>query len=320
MRSPIFPGSKGAYASATTSAGSPTGGDASPRGFISDAIVPAFAFRTRLADQWAIGLDISAPWGLKTDYPSGWAGRYYAQKTQLLTINATPLVSWQPVPGLALGAGLQIEYAQGTLTTAIDTGTLGALNGIPDAVAGRQDSFAHLSGTNWTFGFTLGAMAKLSTDLTAGLSYRSALQHDLNGPLTFTLDSTGIGATIRSLTGIFANTRATAPLTMPDMILFGLRDRLSDNWSGMVELDWTHWSRFRELRVASANSAQPDDLTTTHWHNTLFGSVGFEYRASRLWTFAEVRPTIKVRRPMPHANRASPMLTASGCPPECAIV
>jgi long-chain fatty acid transport protein len=276
----IFPGSKSAYTSATTSAGTPTGGDLTPRGYISGAVVPAFAFRARLTDQWAIGLDVSAPWGLKTDYPAGWAGRYYAEKTQLLTINATPAVSWQPMPGLALGVGVQVEYAQGKLTTAIDTGTLGALNGIPGSLPGGQDSFAQLDGTNWTFGFTLGAMAKLSGDLTAGLSYRSSLQHDLEGPLTFTLDSTGTGAAIRSLTGLFTDTHATVPLTMPDMVSFGLRDRLADDWYGMIELDWTHWSRFRELRISAANPAQPDNVTTTHWHNAMFGSIGFEYHAS----------------------------------------
>jgi len=117
----ILPGSKANYTIATTSAGNPTGGSSKPSGFISDATVPAFGFRQRISDSWAVGLSISAPWGLRTDYPATWAGRYYAQKSSLLTINATPTVSYQVMPGLAFGAGLQIEYAQGTLTSAIDT-------------------------------------------------------------------------------------------------------------------------------------------------------------------------------------------------------
>ena len=127
----ILPGSKANYTTALTSAGTPAGGLTRPSGFISDATVPAFGFRQRLSDDWAIGLSISAPWGLRTVYPTTWAGRYYAQKSALLTVNATPMVSYQVAPGLAVGAGLQIEYAQGTLTSAIDTGTLGALNLIP---------------------------------------------------------------------------------------------------------------------------------------------------------------------------------------------
>jgi len=281
----ILPGSRGSYGAATTSAGNPTGGGLSPSGFISGANVPSFGMRHRLDDRLAFGLDISAPFGLKTDYPATWAGRYYAQKTELLTINATPSLAYQLTPALTLGAGLQVEFAQGTLTSAIDTGTLGAASGIPGSIPGQQDSFARLSGKSWSFGYTLGAIARPIPGLTLGLSYHSALGHDLKGPLTFTLDSAGIGATIRTLTGALSNTRQTTPVAIPDEVLAGARLDLSERWTGMAELDWIDWSRFRELRVIAANAAQPDDVTTTNWHNTLFGSLGVEYRADSAFTF-----------------------------------
>ncbi len=119
--------------------------------------------------------------------------------------------------------------------------------------------------------------------LTIGIAYRSSLQQDLKGPLTFALDSAGVGATIRSLTGLFANTRQTTPITMPDMITSGARADFSDRWSGMAELDWTHWSRARQLVVIAANPAQPTDVTNLNWKDTLFGSLGAEYRASDSW-------------------------------------
>ena len=79
----ILPGSNGTYGSAKTSAGNATGGSLDPRGFISDATVPALAFRQRLSDRWTFGLSITSPWGLRTDYPENWTGRYYALKTEL---------------------------------------------------------------------------------------------------------------------------------------------------------------------------------------------------------------------------------------------
>jgi long-chain fatty acid transport protein len=297
----ISPGSKSAYTTAATSAGNPTGGGAAPRGIISDAIVPALGLRQRLTDRLAIGLSVTAPWGLKSDYPLGWAGRYYGQKTQLLTINATPAVSYQLMPELTLGAGLQVEYAQGTLTSTIDTGTLGALSGIPGAVPGAQDSTARVSGHNWTFGYVAGAMLRPVAGLTLGIAYHSSLQHDLSGPLTFTLDSAGIGAAIRAATGLFANTRQKTPLTMPDMIEFGAREDFSDRWSGMAEIDWTDWSRIREIPIIAANPAQPDDVTTLRWRNALFGSLGVEYRANRTWTFRA--GTAYDQSPVPDATR-----------------
>ncbi|MBV9046244.1 MAG: outer membrane protein transport protein [Alphaproteobacteria bacterium] len=281
----ILPGSKATYTTATTSAGNPTGGSPSDSGFISDALVPAFALRHRLSDRWTMGVNVSAPWGLRTDYPSNWAGRYYADKTELLTINATPSIAYQLTPGIAVGAGLQVEFAQGTLTSVIDTGTLGALNLIPGSIPGGQDSFARLSGHDWAFGYTIGATAKLTDEFTVGLSYRSSLKHTLKGPLTFTLDGAGVGATLRAVTGLFTNTTQSTALTMPDMVLIGARHDFG-NWSLLGELDWTNWSKFRELRVVAANAAQPNDVTTTRWENTIFASLGVEYRASPLWTFS----------------------------------
>ncbi len=281
----IVPGTKANYGSATTSLGTPAGGIANPKNFISDALVPAFALRHRLSDRLAIGLSISAPWGLRTDYPAGWAGRYYAGKTELLTINAAPTVSYQITPYLSVGAGAQIEFAQGALTTTIDTGTLGAANGIPGSVPGAQDSFARVSGKNWSFGYTAGLILKPYDGLAVGISYRSSVQHDLKGPLTFTLDSAGIGATIRALTGAFTNTRATTPLTMPDEVEIGARQDLGGGWTAMAELDWTDWSRVRALSVIADNPLQPTDLTTTRWHNTVFGSLGAEYRFDQDFTF-----------------------------------
>jgi long-chain fatty acid transport protein len=280
----ILAGTSAHYTSATTSAGNSTGGLATPKDFIADATVPALGFRQRLSDNWAVGLSIFAPWGLRTNYPTSWAGRYYAQQSSLFTINATPVVSYQITPDLAIGAGMQIEFARGTLASVIDTGTLGALHSIPGSIPGAQDSFARLSGKNWTYGYTAGLVDHIGA-VTLGIAYRSSLQHDLKGPLTFTLDGAGIGAAIRSLTGLFTNTSQTTPVTTPDMITSGARFDMSDGWTGLVEVDWTHWSRFREIRITALNPAQPDDITTTRWKDTFFASLGAEYHASPSWTF-----------------------------------
>jgi len=46
--------------------------------------------------------------GLSTDYEDGWAGRYYALKSELLTVDAVPMVSYQFSDRFAVAAGLQI--------------------------------------------------------------------------------------------------------------------------------------------------------------------------------------------------------------------
>ena len=68
------------------------------------------------------------------------------------------------------------------------------------------------------------------------------------------------------------------------MITSGARVDLSDDWTGLVEVDWTHWSRVREIRVRAVNPLQPNDVTTLSWRDTFFASLGAEFRPSALWT------------------------------------
>ena len=51
--------------------------------------------RTRFTDALTAGLSITAPWGLGSDYHEGWAGRYYALESKLLTVNVVPSIAYR---------------------------------------------------------------------------------------------------------------------------------------------------------------------------------------------------------------------------------
>ncbi|MBV9548965.1 MAG: porin [Alphaproteobacteria bacterium] len=305
----IVPHSNASFTVATTAAGTPTGGNAAPNSFIADAPIPDIVLRHRLSDDFAIGLGISVPYGLKTIYPVGWAGRYYAMKTSAITVDIAPTIAWQPTPELSLGAGLDVEYARGELISAIDIGTLGALNAIPGSIPGARDGSGRLSGMSWNIGFSLGATWQATPDLTLGLAYKSAIFHTLSGPFTFTLDSSGVGAILRGATGLFTNTTASAKLNLPDMLLFGARWKVSDDFTLMGELDWTNWNRFKNLTVTAANPAQPPDVTLANWHGSIFASAGGEYRLDTSW---KLRAGVGYdESPLPDATRTPRIPDAS---------
>jgi long-chain fatty acid transport protein len=280
----LFPTSSATYTTATTSALTPTGGLMTPDEIIKNAFVPNLAARMRLSPEWALGLAVYAPWGLSTDYQEGWAGRYYALKSELLTVDVVPTVSYQVSDSFAVAAGLQFQYATGSLANAIDIGTIGALFSVPGAIPGAQDGDVVFDADGWGVGFVVGVMGELTEGVTVGLSYRSAVSHTLDGPLDFTLDSAGVGAAIAGVTGLFADTDAETTLTTPDRISAGVRFQLSEQWTAMGEIDFTNWSRFRELRVVPDNPLQPHDVTIAEWEDSWFGSIGLEYQADEQWT------------------------------------
>jgi long-chain fatty acid transport protein len=281
----LLPDSSSSYSSATTSAATSAGGSLTPSGYAKAAYIPDIAARFRLSPQWSFGLSIYAPWGLATGYADNWGGRYYAEQTRLTTINITPVIAYQISDRLSIAAGPQIQYAKGTLSNAIDMGTIGYLYSIPGATPGAQDGKGVFKADGWGYGFVIGAMAKITDGVTAGLSYHSAVNHTLKGRLSFTLDSAGVGAALRSAAGVFADTNAQATLTTPDKVNFGLRAKLDSEWTALFESDWTNWSRFQELRVVSTNPYQPDDVTLAHWQDVWLFALGAEYAPEGNWTW-----------------------------------
>ncbi|MGQ0740986.1 MAG: OmpP1/FadL family transporter [Alphaproteobacteria bacterium] len=279
----IFPTSSANY-SATTSALTPVGGQNRPDGFIDNAALPQIALRLRLDDKWAIGVSVTAPWGLSTDYPEDWVGRYYALQTKLVTVNIAPVVSYTIAPGFVVAAGPVAQYADGKLSSAVDVGTLGALLAIPGSIPGAQDIKARYSADAWGWGFTVGAMAELNEAVTLGVAYRSEIDTDFDGKLDFQLGGNPIALAINGATGLFSDTPATTSLTTPATLHVGARVRLNERWTLLGEADWTDWSAFDELRIKAKNPAQPDDVTPADWKGAWLFAAGLEFQADERWS------------------------------------
>jgi len=276
----IMPGSSANYTTALTAAGTPAGGNAQPKDFIRNAIVPDIAIRQRLDDRLSVGVSLSVPWGLSTKYPNGWAGRYYALGSKLAIVNITPVVAYDIAPGVTIAGGLQVQHATGSLSAAVDIGTLGALSGLPGSVPGAEDGSSTFKGAAWGYGYVLGARAELDDGWTLGISYRSQVHHTLSGPWTFQMDSVGLGAAIRSATTLLSDTRAKAKLTTPGDLQFGMRKQFAEDWTILASADWTDWSSFKNLTVVAANPVQPNDVTVANWKGSWLLALGAEYAAS----------------------------------------
>jgi long-chain fatty acid transport protein len=279
----IYPTSSATYSLATTSLGTPAGGTAKPGDFIQDAYEPGMSLRYRLNEDWTAGLSVSAPWGLGTRYNSHWAGRYYAVESKLVTVNLSPTLAWKVSNELAVSAGLQVQYAHGTLSNAIDFGTLGASLGVPGSLPGEQDGFAEINASDWAGGFVLGALWQPSPGVTLGASWRSALRHSLHGKADFTLDGSGIGAALASATGAFADTRASAALNLPAVGSLGASVSVSPKVKLLLEAGFTRWSDFQELRARFDNPLQPDNVQRYAWRDSLMGAVGIRYEPEPGW-------------------------------------
>lgn len=275
-------------AAASTVFGTPIAGGTSADDVAEDALVPSMYGLWQPAPDWRLGVSLNAPFGLKTSYDRSWVGRYQAVESAVTSINVSPQVAWQATPWLSLGAGLEAQYTDATLSNAVDFGSIGRAAGISGATPGGQgqDGFSKVEGDDWGYGYSLGAVVEPADGTRIGLSYRSRISHSLRGRAEFDLGTSGVGSALAAATGAFRNTGATADVTTPATLSLGLRQRVSPEWTVMGGLDWTEWSVFDELRIEFDNPAQSDSVTDENWKDTWFAALGATYRPLDTgWTF-----------------------------------
>lgn len=263
----------------STVTGDRIGGTSSDSDVGEDAVIPALYGSVELSPEWYAGLAVTVPFGLSTDYADGWRGRYHALHSAVKTVNINPAVAWRPVQWLSLGGGVQAQYFDAELTSALDFGTIGAAAGVPGAVPTRQDGRVQVKGDDLAFGWNAGAIVETPVKgLRLGVAYRSEIEHRLTGEGDFTVDDDGIGSALSGVTGRFRDTGVSADLTTPGMLSFGFHQTIDEEWSLQGELAWTSWSSFDELVVRFDNDAESPSRTDQRWNDVWFAALGATWR------------------------------------------
>lgn len=211
------------------------------------AIVPNAYYAFRVTPRLHAGIGLNAPFGLSTEYDSGWVGRTQAIKSEVKTINLNPSIAYKLNDALSLGAGLNIQHIEATLTNQVH----------PSFNA----SHIEIKGDDYGWGFNLGVLWRVSADTRIGLAYRSKVDYTLEGD-----------ATVTGFAGVPSGP-VTADITMPDTASLSFFHKLSPKWDLLADVTWTGWSTFDELRIVRTSGALLSS-TQEHWDNTLRYSLG----------------------------------------------
>jgi long-chain fatty acid transport protein len=217
------------------------------------AIVPSSYLSYQLTPSVVLGFSFGAPFGLSTE-PSNrvWAGMTQARTSKIETYNLQSALAWRVTPTFIVAAGLQIERMEGTLKAA--TGPLAtSRNGV-------------IHGDDTAFGWTLGALWHATPTTTLGLGFRSSIEHNLEG--TASVAGTPIGNNIE------------AGLKTPETVTLSLRQELGSRWTGLASIEWSNWSRLKQLQVECTSAVCIAGLNPTlplGWHDGWFYSLGAEY-------------------------------------------
>jgi long-chain fatty acid transport protein len=211
-----------------------------------------------------IGASVTGPFGLITEpHQESYLGSVLGRTTKLFTVNFNPTVAYQVTPGLLIGAGLQVQYADAALRFA--TGT-------PNAVT------TSFSGSDTTFGGTAGILWSPRIGTSVGLGWRSQMDQTIEG--NFSTAHTPL-----SVPG-------KANLKLPDIATLSLSQAVSPVARLLGSIEWTNWSRLDKLTVEATGFGltvlNPTGITVPgqtiatlplNWSDGWFFSVGGEYDA-----------------------------------------
>lgn len=224
---------------------------------IESGLVPNFAFSTPIGDRFAVGVSVAAPYNFTTKYEPGSFARYDALTSELRSGDASLTVAYQVNDWLDVGAGVNAQYVKAKLTSAM-----------PSVSPLLPDGSSSLEGDGWDFGWNVGAQVhKGPWDF--GLSYRSAIEHELDGDVNIVL--TGPLAPNSVATGGMAS--FNTPWFASASVRYAVNDKLTLN----AQVNRIGWSEFDAINVEYPNGG---DSIHQDYKDVTTGAIGLDYAFS----------------------------------------
>jgi long-chain fatty acid transport protein len=262
--------------------------------------VPNAYLSWKAASRLWLGFGVNVPFGLKTEWEADWVGRFHAVKSEVQTVNLNPTVAVKLTDWLSLGAGanyqrLEAELSQNVAYGGIAVGAASrfgaaAQAGILAQLGGpaglTREGLGRVDGHDWSWGYNVGARARLGDSGHLGVSYRSRVEHAIEGDAVFAdaptfLTAGPLGTLGTGLNARFANGPVSAVVELPDTLSVA-----GAYQSGRVEIlaDWTRtwWSSIQELKIVRGDGSALSSVPLL-FEDTWRVGVGMNYALDDDW-------------------------------------
>lgn len=227
--------------------------------FGSEGYIPNFHLVLPFNDKINFGLSVATPFGLKTDYQPDWIGRFQGITSDIKSVNINPSVSYKVNEQWSVGAGVSAQKLDAKLSSS----TVLGLN---------TESLTTIAGDGWGYGFNLGVMGQLTPATRVGVAYRSAIEQDLEGNVTFS----GPAAATQ-------NSDLSSKIRLPSSLSISSVTDLNPKWQLLADATWTEWTTIQKLqfdRVNAGAGAAPIPVQDYEWKNSWRFAVGGIYKYS----------------------------------------
>jgi long-chain fatty acid transport protein len=228
-----------------------SGGDFSvtrPRFYESGSFYLVYPANERVA----LGLGYFSPFGLGTDWPASWTGRYITTYSRLKTYNVNPVISLKLTKNLSIAGGVDFLWSDVRLRRNLP---------VLPFVDGKSDLKGSGSGIGANFGFLYEPLQGVKL----GAAYRSQIQVDHEGSLQLSLPP--------FVSRVFRDIGGAAKIMYPPSATFGVSVNRFPPFTFNVDATWTGWSTYKDL-VLWLNRGIPLNgrlatsiITEKNWHD-----------------------------------------------------
>lgn len=247
------------------------GNDGGGLGFVPNAYMT-----WALSKDLYVGLGIGAPFGLKTEYDNPWAGAAQSVKFDIKTANLNPSVAWRVNEVVSLGFGVNYQKLEAEYVRAV--GTLSP---------GLAASTATLNLDSEAWGWNAGALFKLGPATRLGISYRSAIKHELDGNVAVSGNGTAAAtATAAALNAGGASSNVSTSIKLPDTLILSATHKLNERWEVLGDISWTGWSSIPKvdiLRTSGLLNGTTAQTLDTDFRDTWRVAAGANYTLDSAW-------------------------------------
>ncbi len=224
----------------------------------------AFFYARPVNDKWGWGVSMVSISGALLEYeePKDFAGRYWATRVDLLTINLTPALSYRVNDRLSLGLGVPVTFGSLEMDIAIP----GPLAGTPEGLALIKD------GTDISATVILSALWQATPKLRMGAMYLGENEIEFDSDLEFQLP---MG---ESPEDIATDVSFIYPQTIRTWGAYEVNDRVT--LLGTVA--WEDWSAYDNVFISTSAG---EGALPRNWDDTWHFAAGLKIKTGGPWTW-----------------------------------
>lgn len=225
--------------------------------------IPNFYYTQKMGGKFAFGVGIFSNFGLATEWPKDWEGRFTTTNAEITTISLNPNIAYKISDKLSIGGGLVFQKMDVTLENNVILSFTA-----PSTI--NLEGHTTLEADSTAYGWNLGILFKPTENLSLGVSYRSKIKQKLDGTATTTKVTDG---------SVVDKDNGHANLTLPDIAYIGAA-WTNKTWTFEFDAQWTGWSSYDKLHVKfdTPHLTKNEIIKQKQWNDVWALRFGTQYK------------------------------------------